>query len=106
MDLGIVTNVDGQGALEDDVLHAIGLWIDAGEVAKFGDEARTRGFVSREGADARFDHQGRRLMWGGAEADERAAEGLRVLAEGGLDGFRWQFTFGGLDFLHPSSEEK
>jgi hypothetical protein len=33
VDLGVVTNVYGQGTLEDDVLHPIGLGIDAGEVA-------------------------------------------------------------------------
>jgi hypothetical protein len=33
VDLGVVTNVDGQGSLEDDVLHAIRLGIDAGEIS-------------------------------------------------------------------------
>ena len=106
MNLGVVADVHGQGTLEDDVLHAIGRWIDAGEFAKFGDEARTRGFICREGSSAGFDDEGRRLMWGGAEADERAAKDLRVLAEGGLDGFRWQFAFGGAHLFHASSEKE
>jgi hypothetical protein len=33
VDLGVVANVYGKGMLEDDVLHAIGLGIDTGEVA-------------------------------------------------------------------------
>jgi hypothetical protein len=33
VNLGVVANVDGQGTLEDDVLHSIGLGIDAGELA-------------------------------------------------------------------------
>ena len=92
--------------MEDDVLHAIGLRIDAGEIAEFSDEAGAVCFGLREGADARFDHQGRRLMWGDAEADERAAKDLRMLAEGGLERFGRQFAFGGSDFLHASSEEE
>jgi hypothetical protein len=106
VNLGVVADVHGQGTLEDDVLHAIGRWIDAGEFAKFGDEARTRCFICREGSSAGFDDEGRRLMWGGAEADERAAKDLRMLAEGGLERFGRQFAFGGSDFLHASSEEE
>jgi hypothetical protein len=56
VNLGVVADVYGQGTLEDDVLHAIGLWIDAGEVAKFGDEARTSCFGLREKSSPRLDH--------------------------------------------------
>jgi hypothetical protein len=33
VDLGVVTNIHGQGTLKDDFLHSIGLGIDPGEVA-------------------------------------------------------------------------
>ena len=62
MDLGVVTDVDRQGALEDDVSHAGGLRVYAREVAQFGDEALTGGVVRREGAGARFDDQCRACL--------------------------------------------
>ena len=67
------------------MLHAGGLRVDAREVAQFGDEALTGGVVRREGASTRFDHERGNLPGGLADPDQRAAENLRVLAEGRLD---------------------
>jgi hypothetical protein len=70
------------------MLYAFGQRAGLRDIAEFGDEALTGGVVRREGAGTRFDDQCRDLGRGDAEADERATEDLRVLAVGGLDGFR------------------
>ena len=72
MDLGVVTDVDRQGALEDDVLHAFGQRAGLRDVAQFGDEAGAGGVVRREGAGTGLDDERRDLGRGFTEADERA----------------------------------
>jgi hypothetical protein len=85
MDLGVMSDVDGQGALEDDLLHAVGLRIDAGELTEFRDEARAIGFGLREISGTWLDDNRGRLVEGFADSNQRAAEDLRVLAESRFD---------------------
>jgi len=81
MDLGVMSDVDGQGALEDDLPHTVGLRIDAGELPELRDEAEAIGFGLREISGTWLDDDRGRLVEGFADSNQRAAENVRVLAE-------------------------
>ena len=77
-----MADVHRQGALEDDVLDAAGLRVDVAEGAEFGDETCAVRFGLREMSRPRLDEQRGRLVRSGPDADQRAAEDVRVLAKG------------------------
>ena len=88
MDLGVVTDVDRQGALEDDAAHHLRARIHPGDAAQLRLEAFAGLARLRMGARLGFHHEGGNLPGGLAEPYERAARDVRMLAEGRLQALR------------------
>jgi hypothetical protein len=85
VDFGVVADVHGEAALEEDAGDGAGRWGSGGESEEFGGEAGAAGAGAGEMAGLGFDDERGFLARARAEADEGAAGDAGMAVEDGFE---------------------